>query len=201
MPIKYLLILQIIVCFMVMTYVNLVPIFAQEVLKGNSETMGFLMTASALGSIVSGIYLISRKNVIGLGKIIASSTAILGLGLIVFSRSTNLKNCLVFIFIIGMNNTLTLASINNFMQSILLDENKRGRVTSLFTTGFLGILPFGNLFFGALAGHLGVTNALFFGGICCILGAYFFSRQLPQIRKIVHPIYAELGLLPQPSKG
>ncbi|MEH2424187.1 MAG: hypothetical protein V7K48_25745 [Nostoc sp.] len=70
----------------------------------------------------------------------------------------------------------------------------------MFTTGFLEILPFGNLFSGALTGHLGVTNALF-GGICCILGAYLFSRQLPQIIKIVHPIYAELGLLPQSNKG
>ncbi|QHG19113.1 MFS transporter [Nostoc sp. ATCC 53789] len=201
LPIKHLLILQIVICFMGMTHVNLVPIFAQEILKGNAETMGFLMTASALGSIVSGIYLISRKNIIGLGRVIASSAAILGLGLIVFSQSTNLEVCLIFMFIIGMNNTLTLASLNNFMQSILLDEDKRGRVTSIFTTGFLGILPFGNLFFGVLAGHLGVTNALLFGGICCIIGAYFFSRQLPKIRKVLYPIYAELGLLPQPNKG
>ncbi|MBN3960893.1 MFS transporter [Nostoc sp. NMS8] len=201
LPIKYLLILQIIVCFMGMTYVNLVPIFAQEVLKGNAETMGYLMTASALGSIISGVYLISRKNIMGLGTIIASSTAILGLGLIIFSRSTNLNTCLIFMFIIGMNNSLTLASISNFMQSILLEEDKRGRVTSIFTTGFLGILPFGNLFFGALAGYFGVSNALMFGGICCILGAYFFSRQLPKIGKIVDPIYAQLGLLPQSNKG
>ncbi|MCC5670060.1 MFS transporter [Nostoc sp. CHAB 5784] len=201
LPIKYLLILQIVICFMGMTHVNLIPIFSQEVLKGNAEVMGFLMTASALGSIVSGIYLISRKNVIGLGRIIAISAAVLGLGLIVFSRSNNLDICLVFMFIIGMNNSLTLASINNFMQSIILDEDKRGRVTSIFTTGFLGILPFGNLFFGALAGYFGVTNALLFGGACCILGAYFFSIQLPQIRKIVHPIYAELGLITQSNKG
>jgi MFS family permease len=201
LPIKYLLILQFIICFMGMTHVNLVPIFAQEVLKGNAETMGFLMTASAFGSIVSGIYLISRKNVMGLGKIIAISGALLGLGLIVFSRSNNLEICLLFMFIIGMNNTLALASISNFMQSILPDEDKRGRVTSIFTTGFLGILPFGNLFFGALTGYFGVNNALLFGGVCCILGAYFFSRQLPQIRKIVHPIYAELGLIAQSNKG
>lgn len=124
LPIKYLLILQVTICFMGMTHVNLVPIFAQEVLNGNAETMGFLMTASALGSIVSGIYLISRKNVMGLGKIIAISAALLGLGLIVFSRSTNLEICLILMFIIGMNNTLTLASISNFMQSILLDEER-----------------------------------------------------------------------------
>ncbi|QSJ19970.1 MFS transporter [Nostoc sp. UHCC 0702] len=201
LPIKYVLMLQILICFMAMTHVNLIPIFAKEVLHGNAETMGFLMTASALGSIVSGIYLVSRKQVIGLEKIMARSAAILGLSLIIFSRTTRIEICLIFMFIIGMNNTLTLASINNFMQSILLDENKRGRVTSIFMTGFLGILPFGNLFFGGLADKIGVTNALLFGGASCVIGAYIFSRQLPTMRKILSPIYAELGLSSQSNQG
>ena len=47
----------------------------------------------------------------------------------------------------------------------------------------------------------GVTNALLFGGSCRILGSYFFSKQLSQIRKIVHAIYAELGLITQSNKG
>lgn len=195
LPIKMVLALQILICFMAMTHVNLVPIFAKEILKGNAETMGYLMTASALGSIVSGIYLMSRKQVVGLGKVMAISSAVLGLALILFSRSTSLELSLILIFIIGMTNTLTLASIGNFVQVILVEEDKRGRVTSIFTTGFLGILPFGNLFFGGLASKLGVTNALLFGGVCCVIGAYFFARQLPTMRKIVHPIYAKMGLI------
>ncbi|HEY9801472.1 MAG TPA: MFS transporter [Leptolyngbyaceae cyanobacterium] len=193
LPIEYLLMLQILVCFMAMTYVNLTPIFAKEILNGNAETLGFLMTASALGSIVSGIYLISRKKALGLVDIIARAAMCLGLSLILFSRSTVWEFSLIFIFLIGMNNTLTLAALSNFMQLIITDENKRGRVTSIFTTGFLGILPIGNLFFGALASQVGVANALLFGGICCLIGACIFTKQLGIIKRIVNPIFSNMG--------
>jgi len=195
MPIRYILILQIIVCFMAMTYVNLMPVFAKEVLKSNAETMGFLMTSTAFGSIFSGIYLMRRKQVIGLEKVMVISTLVLGVSLILFSRSTRLEICLLLIFIVGLTNTLTLASISNFLQVILVEEDKRGRVTSIFMTTFLGILPFGNLFFGGLAHYIGVANALLFGGICCIFGACFFARQISEIRTVVNPIYQEMGLL------
>ncbi|OUL35903.1 MFS transporter [Nostoc sp. T09] len=197
LPIRYVLILQILICFMVMTHVNLMPVFVKEVLNGNAETMGFLMTASALGSIIAGLYLILRKQATGLLEVIAVSTTILGLGLIIFSRFNNLEICLVLICIVGMTNTLTLAAISNFVQLILVDENKRGRVTSIFTTGFLGILPFGNLFFGGLTSKIGVDNALLFGGISCLIGAGFFIRKLPKITKIVSSIYREMGLISQ----
>jgi predicted membrane channel-forming protein YqfA (hemolysin III family) len=159
------------------------------------------MTASAFGSIVAGLYLLLRKQVTGLEKIIARSAMILGLGLIVFSRSASLEICLLLIFIVGMTNTLALAAISNFIQLILVDEDKRGRVTSIFTTGFLGILPFGNLFFGGLAGQIGVANALLFGGICCFIGASYFARKLPEIKNIVCPIYKNMGLIPQSNKS
>lgn len=201
LPIKFALILQIIICFMGMTYVNLMPIFAKEILHGDAETMGYLMTASAFGSIFAGLYLISRKKVLGLAEIIASSAAILGLGLIIFSRFTSLEICLGFIFVVGMTNSLTLAAISNFIQLTLVDENKRGRVTSIFTTGFLGILPIGNLFFGGLAGHIGVANALLFGGVGCLIGALMFARNLPKIHKIVQPIYEDMGLIAQSGKS
>ena len=197
LPMKYVLMLQILICFMAMSYMNLMPIFAENVLNGNAETMGFLMTASALGSLVANFYLILRKQAIGLEKIMAYSTALLGLSLILFSRSTNLQICLVLIFIVGMNNSLTLTAISNFIQLILVDEDKRGRVTSIFTTCFLGIIPFGNLFFGGLTGKIGVKNALLFGGLCCLVGAYYFTIKLSEMKKVLDPIYLEMGLISQ----
>ncbi|MBD0390263.1 MAG: MFS transporter, partial [Nostoc sp. C3-bin3] len=146
---------------------------------------------------VSGLYLVLKKKATGLEKIIAFSTIILGLSLILFSRSNNLVICLLLIFLVGMTNTLTLAAISNFIQLILVDENKRGRVTSIFTTGFLGILPFGNLFFGGLASKFGVDNALLVGGISCFVGACFFAMKLPEMEKIVFPVYIKMGLITQ----
>ncbi|ARV62996.1 MFS transporter [Nostocales cyanobacterium HT-58-2] len=200
-PIKTVLILLSLVCFMAMTHVNLMPIFAKEILSGNAETMGFLLTASAFGSLTAGLYLVQRQRVTGLGKIMARSTAFLGLALIVFSQSTRLEICLIIIFLIGLSMTLTLASISNFVQLVIVEEDKRGRLTSLFTMGFLGILPIGNLFFGGLANQIGVTNALVFGGTFCVIGSYFFARQLPTLRKIVYPIYEKMGLIPPSYEG
>jgi MFS family permease len=196
-PIKYILLLQVIVCFMGMTHVNLIPVFTKEVLKSNAETMGLLMTAAAFGSIFSGIYLLARKQVMGLEKVMVMSSALLGFSLILFSLTNKIELCFLFIFIVGLTNTLTLASINNFMQVILVEEDKRGRVTSIFMTTFLGILPFGNLFFGWLASLIGVANSLLFGGLCCLLGSYFFARQLPKLKQAVNPIYIQMGLTSQ----
>ncbi|GAB1537770.1 hypothetical protein NUACC21_04240 [Scytonema sp. NUACC21] len=70
-------------------------------------------------------------------------------------------------------------------------------MTSIFTTGFLGILPFGNLFFGGLTSQIGVTNALCFGGTCCLLGSYYFARKESKMRQILQPIYLEMGLMAQ----
>ncbi|MCL6750979.1 hypothetical protein KBT16_08300, partial [Nostoc sp. CCCryo 231-06] len=86
---------------------------------------------------------------------------------------------------------LKVQQLSNFVQLILVDETKRGRVTSIFTTGFLGILPFSNLFFGGLASKIGVDNALFFGGICCLIGAIFFVKKLPNIKNLISKIYVE----------
>jgi hypothetical protein len=34
------------------------------------------------------------------------------------------------------------------------------------------------------------------GGLCCILGALLFARQLPKIRAAVRPIYIQQGIIP-----
>ncbi|MGI2906372.1 hypothetical protein [Tolypothrix sp. VBCCA 56010] len=130
----------------------------------------------------------------------ARSTAIIGLALIVFSQLNKLEICLILIFVIGMSTSLTLASISNFIQLILSNENKRG-LTSIFTTTFLGILLFNNLFFGGLASQFGITNALGFKGIGCIIGSDIFYRKLPVMKKIVYPIHLDMGLIPQPNKS
>jgi hypothetical protein len=33
-------------------------------------------------------------------------------------------------------------------------------------------------------------------GACCIAGAIWFATRLPQIRKLIRPIYRDLGILP-----
>jgi MFS family permease len=197
-PIRAILLLLALFSFMGMPYTVLVPIFATKILHGGADTLGFLMAASGVGALIGGIYLSSRQTVIGLGKVIAFSPAILGIGLVIFSQSRILWLSLLMMLIVGCASILQIASSNTFLQTIVEDD-KRGRLMSWYTMSFLGILPFGNLAAGALASRIGAPDTIMIGGFCCVLGSLVFAKQLPELRRLIRPIYTKIGLISKAS--
>ncbi|NEU71136.1 MFS transporter [Hassallia byssoidea VB512170] len=199
-PIRAILILSALVSFLGMQYTIIVPIFAEKILQGGADTLGFLMAASGVGALSGGIYLATRGTVIGLGRLIAFGPTILGCGLIAFSLSRFLPLSLFSLFFVGLGTILQIASGNTVLQTIV-DDDKRGRVMSLYTMSFLGTIPFGNLLAGFLANHIGATNTLIIDGIACILGSIFFVRKLPALRRSIRPIYEQKGILTSSGKA
>lgn len=197
-PIRAILLLLALFSFMGMPYTILVPIFATQILKGGPETLGFLMAAVGVGALTGAIYLSSRQSVLGLGKIIAFSPAVLGLALIIFSQSRSVWLSLLTMLFVGCGSILQIASSNTILQTIV-EEDKRGRLMSLYTMAFLGTLPFGNLAAGALANQIGAPNTVMIGGIFCILGSLVFAKQLPELRRLVRPVYHKIGVLSKSS--
>jgi hypothetical protein len=66
---------------------------------------------------------------------------------------------------------------------------------------FMGMAPIGSLAGGVLAGRIGVTGTLIIGGLICIVASMLFSRNLPMIRKLIHPIYRKIGIIPEIASG
>lgn len=199
-PIKYIIMLLGLVSLMGMPYTVLMPVFAKEILHGGSHTFGFLMGASGVGALAGAIYLASRKSVLGLGRIIPLAAAIFGFGLIVFSLSRLFIFSLVLMVIVGLGMMLQMASSNTVLQTIV-DDDKRGRVMSLYSMAFMGTAPFGSLLAGGLAHILGVPATLTIGGVSCIIGAAVFARKLPELKKVLRPIYVRLDIIPEVSQG
>jgi MFS family permease len=196
-PIRAILLLSALVSLMGMQYTALVPVVADKILQGNAQTLGFLMAASGIGALLGGIYLATRQTVVGLGKLIILGPAILGLGLIVFAFSRWLPLSQLALGCVGLGTILQIAAGSTVLQTIV-DEDKRGRVMSLYTMSFLGITPFGSLLGGALANQIGVTATLIIAGIACICGSIGFNRQLPALKEIVHNIYVRKGIIVNP---
>jgi MFS family permease len=90
-----------------------------------------------------------------------------------------------------------MAASNTIIQTIV-DEDKRGRVMSFYTVAFVGMAPFGSLLAGAMARAIGAPRTVMFSGACCIAGAIWFFSRLKSIRKLIRPIYINLGILPEP---
>ncbi|MEG4228601.1 MFS transporter [Microcoleus sp. N9_B2] len=193
-PIRAILLLLSLVSFAGMSHTVLVPIFATKILHGDAQTLGFLMAASGVGAFSGAIYLIGRKSVVGIGKLIAISPAVMGFGLIGFGLSRVLWLSLIMMLFVGWGFIIQFAAGNTFLQTIVEDD-KRGRVMSIYTMAFFGVTPFGNLVAGGLANYIGSPNTVILGGIICILAAVVFSKQLPALKHLVRPIYQKMGLI------
>jgi MFS family permease len=76
---------------------------------------------------------------------------------------------------------LGMASSNTLIQAMTPDH-LRGRVMAMYTMMFMGMAPFGSLFAGALAEHLGATFTVSIGAFACIGAALLFFFYLPKIR-------------------
>ena len=96
----------------------------------------------------------------------------------------------------GFGQMIQMASSNTMLQTIV-DDDKRGRVMSLYVTSFMGMVPIGSLLAGLLASHIGAPWTVFAGGTACVFGAIMFARNLPVVRKAIRPIYVKKGIIPE----
>ncbi len=196
-PIKAVILLLALMSLMGMPYTVLMPVFAKEIFHGGSHTFGFLMGASGLGALSGALYLASRKNVVGLERLIPMASALFGSGLIAFSFSRYLPLSLFLLVFTGLGMMMQMASSNSIIQTIV-DDDKRGRVMSFYTMALMGTTPFGSLLAGSLAKWIGAPNTLIIGGASCVVGAIVFTRNLPKLKSQIRPIYIQQGIMESP---
>jgi MFS family permease len=199
-PIRAILLLIGLVSLTGIPYTVLLPVFARDILHGGANTFGFLMAAAGVGAFTSAILLASRKSVVGLGKIIPIAAVIFGLAVASFAFSRSLWLSLVLLFIAGLGMMAQIASSNTILQT-LVDDDKRGRIMSLFTMSFMGMAPFGSLLAGALAGRVGVTYTLLMEGSACCIGALVFASRFGMMREHILPTYRQKGIIPEVVSG
>jgi MFS family permease len=193
-PIRSILILFAMTSLMGIPYTVLMPIFASKVLHGGPHTLGFLMGSAGTGALVAALSLAFRRSVVGLTGVVPSSAMVFGAGLILFGLSHVLWLSMLMMLLVGFGMMMGMASSNTIIQT-LVKENMRGRVMSYYTMAFVGMAPFGSLLAGGLAHWFSAPIAVILTGSCCMAGALWFTTQLRAMRKVMRPIYVEMGLL------
>jgi MFS family permease len=176
-----------------MAYAMLLPVYVRE-LHGDAHMLGYLMSASAIGSLAGAAILAARQQVVGLGKWIRQSSFVYALALLGLSWTHSFVPALCLLAVIGFTMIIQTASVNTILQSVV-DENKRGRVMSLYMMAFLGTSPIGGLIAGSIADKVGFATTIFACGLYCLLVSAFFQYHAPNIRKATRHIYVEKGLM------
>jgi MFS family permease len=176
------------------SYSVLMPVFAKEIFHGDAKILGVLMSASGVGALLGALYLGTRSTVRGLGNVITLGGTIMAMGVIGFASSTWLALSLLCLALAGMGGVLLMASSNTLVQTFVEDD-KRGRVMSLFTMAFTGTVPVGNLLAGMVANVIGSSQTLIISGAICLVIVIVFYRQLPRLRAAAAPILDRLDVV------
>jgi len=175
--IRSILLLTGLVSMMGMSYVVLMPVFAKDVLRGDANTLGFLMGSTGLGALIGAFFLASRKGIKGLNGLVFLTTNIFGIGLIAFSFSRVLWLSVAILLFVGFGMMVQMSANNTIIQAVVHDD-KRGRVMSLFMVAFMGMVPFGCLIAGGLANRFGATNAIMASGVSCVVGSFLLRNKM-----------------------
>jgi len=180
-PIRSILLLLGLVSLVAMPYTVLMPVFADQILHGGSQGLGILMGATGVGALLGALTLATRSGVLGLGRWVAFTCGGFGFSLVLFAFSRHFWLSVALLLPVGFCMMLGMASSNTLIQAMTPDH-LRGRVMAMYTMMFMGMAPFGSLFAGGIAEHLGAPFTVSVGAVACIGAAFLFFFHLPKIR-------------------
>ena len=191
-PVRAILVLLSVANLLGMPYQVLLPVFATDILHGNAYTLGRLTAASGVGAILGALYLASRDNGRGLSRMLVLSTVLFSLGLVGLSYARH-EGAAWLALVAASGGMMVLSTASNTVLQTIVDEDKRGRILSLYTMVFLGTAPLGSLVAGAVATRLTALQMVRIGGLCCLVGALVFAHYLPALRPWSDPSAAYPG--------
>ena len=160
----------------IMPYAMLMPIFARDILKVGPKGLGILLSAAGIGALIGALSLAALGDFKKKGMLVFIGSIVFIISIILFSFSSNYYLSLFLLLFIGWGMVTQNASINSLLQTMVPD-NLRGRVMSLYTLTFMGMMPIGSFQAGIVANYLGTRMALRIGGVIVAIITYFIFTQ------------------------
>ncbi len=166
-----------------MSYIILMPVFASHVLGVGLKGLGVLMSSTGVGALIGALGLARLGNFRFKGRLLIWSIFLFSVSLMVFSLSKGYLLSIFALIFVGCWSVIPIALVNTLLQ-INVPNEFRGRVMSLFMITFAGVMPFGNLISGTLAEAFGVSQALFFCGLICLVLFAVVNFLFPGLRRL-----------------
>lgn len=199
-PLRSLLLVMSAISFFGLPLMTFIPAYVKDILNGDSEMLGLMLSCIGFGSFAAALTLAARKSVLGLGKVVTIAGILLGICLAGMSFTNTPWIAALLCVPIGFTIIITVASINTLLQT-LSDEDKRGRVMGYLAMTFTGLSPIGSMTLGAVENYTSLPFIILFSGICCIIGAITFEHYRPLVRKHARSIYIQKGIIPEIAIG
>jgi len=184
LPARYMILLVILTSLLGLPFQGFLPVFARDILQGDSQLLGFLTGAVGAGALTGAFFLATRESLRRLPSIIRFSALLFSVGLTVFSFSTKTAFSLVVLYFSGFGMIAQFVATNAILQTVVPDD-KKGRVLSFYSMSFMGFTPIGSLLLGIVSGWIGVPYTFTLAGLILLGAALLFSRKVELIRQLL----------------
>jgi predicted MFS family arabinose efflux permease len=163
-----LIVLAFAIAFLAMPMGTYIPVFVKDIFHRGPETYGTLLSLVGVGSICGSLGVAGLGNISRKGRFALLMLVVLGIGIAGFSFSKFLPLSYAMLLVVGASRMAVFATVTSLVQLIVSNE-MRGRVMSVYNFAFRGGMPIGNLVTGWLVPHysapvvLGVSGFLLVG--------------------------------------
>lgn len=163
--------------FFVLPFSTLTPVFAKDIFNGSAKTLGVLDGIIGLGAFIGALYLASLKTGTNLNIILARNSLLFGIGLALFSYTTNFTLALVFISFAAFG-MMAIRTLTNTIIQLNVPNEFRGRVISIYLMVLAGMIPLGSLLVGGISHYIGVQLTVLIQALIAVGIAFLYFKYL-----------------------
>lgn len=161
------------------------PVIVRTVFHKGPGTYQLLLVCSGAGSICGALMVAAMEKLKGQGRLAVIALFALGLTTAAFAMSHWLPLSCVLIFCTGIA-VMASASLLLSVVQLIVADNMRGRVMSVYNLAIRAGIPLGALVLGKLIPVLGITISIAGFGLCLVaVAAYFLivMRKIPTFQR------------------
>ncbi len=138
---------------------SILPAIVAQVFHGTSSTLGYLLAAAGIGSVVAGILISARATKWNEIRFAAVASSILAISFFAYAFTDELLVGLALSLLLGLTLTGTSSTLTTLVQH-RVDEAIRGRVISVILISFTAAMAIGSFSMGYVAEHFGYRATL-----------------------------------------
>src|SRR5579862_2456778 len=159
--------------FLSMPMRTYIPVFVKDIFHRGPETYGNLLSLMGVGSICGSLMMAALGNIKNKGRFALLGLMCLGASIAGFSFSKSLPSSYALLVAVGASMMAVFATVTSLVQLIVTNE-MRGRVMSVYNLAFRGGMPMGNLVSSWLVPMFTAPVVLGVNGILLVLVAAYF---------------------------
>jgi MFS family permease len=165
-----------------LAFVTLFPAWSVTILQGDAATNGYLQSARGVGALIAALMIASLGRFQFKGKMITVGSFSYPVMILLFAQMRWLPLSLGVLLGAGWG-MITMFNLSNALMQTLTPDHLRGRVASIFTLSFFGLMPVGALIAGFTAERLGAVNTVIGTAIIALIIAAVIFWRVPQVRR------------------